>query len=45
MNTDYKPNSHRSKEGGQLAPVEDKKIEKVVRGKVKTKPKSGVHKL
>ena len=38
---DYKPNSHRFKEEQQKkAALEEKKIEKVVKGKVKTKKKS-----
>lgn len=36
---DYRSNSHRSKENNE------KKVEKVVRGKVKTKKKNQVHKL
>lgn len=39
---DYKPNSHKSK--GEVK-KEDKKIEKVATGKVKTKKKSGANKL
>ena len=45
MAEDYKPNSHRFKEEQAKAPAERKKVEKVVRGKVKTKPKSGASKL
>lgn len=41
---DYKPNSHRSKEGSTNKPPE-KKIEKVVSGTVKTRKKSGLSKL
>lgn len=44
MSEDYKPNSNRFKEA-QRAHAEKKKVEKVVHGKVKTKPKSGVSKL
>ena len=40
MNTDYKPNSHKSKQAAT-----EKKVEKVVRGRVKTKPKGGIGKL
>lgn len=39
----YKPNSHKSKE--QKEPVPEKKLEKVVQGKVTTKKKSEVSKL
>ena len=39
----YKPNSHKSKE--QQNPVPEKKLEKVVQGKVTTKKKSEVSKL
>lgn len=39
MSTEYKPNSHRSKQ------MPEKKVEKVVRGKVKTKPKGGISKM
>lgn len=39
----YKPNSHKSKE--QQEPVPEKKLEKVVQGKVTTKKKSEVSKL
>lgn len=35
--TDYKPNSHKYKEEQTELPVEKKKVEKVVSGKVKTK--------
>lgn len=44
MNEEYKPNSHKFREG-QSEALTDKKIEKVVHGKVKTKPKSGARKL
>lgn len=37
---DYKPNSHRFKEEQKKAALEEKKIEKVVKGKVQTKKKS-----
>ena len=40
---DYKPNSHKSK--AEQPAVEKKQIEKVVRGTVKTKPKSGLSKF
>lgn len=39
----YKPNSHKSKE--QQEPIPEKKLEKVVHGKVTTKKKSEVSKL
>ena len=38
---DYKPNSHRSKETAQKT---EKKVEKVVRGTVKTRKKNGLEK-
>lgn len=41
---DYKPNSHKSKENKD-APVEDKKVEKIVKGVVKTKKKNEIRKL
>jgi hypothetical protein len=47
MSEVYKPNSNRFKEEQKknADSTEKKKVEKVVRGKVKTKPKSGVSKL
>lgn len=42
---EYKPNSHRYKEEQASADVEKKKVEKVVKGAVKTKKKSELHKL
>lgn len=42
---EYKPNSHRYREGQADAPVERKKVEKVVKGVVKTKKKSQIHKF
>ena len=43
---DYKPNSHRFREEPkQLAPVEKKKVEKVVKGSVKTKKKGNLSKI
>lgn len=42
---DYKPNPYSSKEEPQAAPVEKKKVEKVVTGTVKTKKKNGFSKL
>lgn len=45
MNEEYKSNSHRSKEGKTEALTDRKKVEKVVHGKVRTKPKSGVSKI
>lgn len=44
MDMNYKPNSHKSKEE-QSALVDKKKVEKVVKGKVKTKKKSEVSKF
>ncbi len=44
MNEEYKPNSHKFREG-QSEALTDKKIQKVVHGKVKTKPKSGMSKI
>lgn len=44
--TDYKPNSHRFKEEQKDSPPEErKKVEKVVKGTVKTKKKSEISKL
>jgi hypothetical protein len=40
MNTDYKPNSHKSKQA-----LPEKKVEKVIHGRVKTKPKGGISKV
>lgn len=42
---DYKPNSHRFKEEQKESSVEPKKIEKVVKGVVKTKKKNEMRKL
>lgn len=42
---DYKPNSNRYKKEQKSAPDDRKKVEKVVKGTVKTKKKSGVSKL
>lgn len=42
---DYKPNSHRFKEEQKEAQVEEKRIEKVVKGNVKTKKKSEISKV
>ena len=42
---DYKPNSHLSRERQKQNPPEKKKIEKVVKGKVKAKKKNEVRKL
>ena len=44
MNEEYKPNSHKFRES-QTEALTDKKIQKVVHGKVKTKPKSGMSKI
>lgn len=45
MNEEYKSNSHRSKEGKTEALTDRKRVEKVVHGGVRTKPKSGVSKI
>ena len=45
MNEEYKSNSHRSKESKTEALTDRKKVEKVVHGRVRTKPKSGVSKI
>lgn len=45
MNEEYKSNSHRSKEGRTEALTDRKKVEKVVHGRVRTKPKSGASKI
>lgn len=45
MNEEYKSNSHRSKEGKTEALTDRKRVEKVVHGRVQTKPKSGVSKI
>ena len=42
---DYKPNSHKYKERQKEAANEEKRVQKVVSGNVKTKKKSDVHKL
>lgn len=42
---EYKPNSHRYREGQSDAPVERKKVEKVVKGTVKTRKKSEIRKF
>ena len=42
---DYKPNSKRYKTEQKNAPADKKKVEKVVKGAVKTRKKSGVSKL
>lgn len=42
---EYKPNSHRYRENQADTPVERKKVEKVVKGVVKTKKKSQIHKF
>lgn len=39
---EFKPNSHKSKE---LAPVPEKKVEKIVKGTVKSKKKNGIDRL
>lgn len=45
MSEEYLPNSHRYKEGQKESLPEKKRVEKVVHGKVKVRPKSGIHKL
>lgn len=45
MNEEYKSNSHRSKESKTEALTDRKRVEKVVHGRVRTKPKSGVSKI
>lgn len=42
--SEYKANSHKSKETTEVEVVEKKKVEKVTSGKVKTKKKSEIHK-
>ena len=42
---DYKPNSHRFKEEQKKSTTEDKKIQKVVQGSVKTRKKPGLTKF
>ena len=39
---EFKPNSHKSKE---LTPVPEKKVEKIVKGTVKSKKKNGIDRL
>ena len=44
--TDYKSNSHRAKETAlKTAATEKKKVEKVIKGKAKTRKKTGASKL
>lgn len=43
--TEYKPNSHRSKQGQNDTPPPEKKVEKVVTGPVKARKRSGLRKL
>lgn len=45
MNNDYTPNSHKFKEEQKQKALTDKKVEKVVTGKVKTVKKSGFRKI
>lgn len=45
MNEEYKSNSHKFKESQSQSLIEKKKVEKVVHGKVRTKPKSGISKI
>lgn len=45
MDMDYKPNSHKYKEEQKSLPAERKKVEKVVKGKVKTKKKGELAKF
>ena len=42
---DYKGNSHRSKAEGTAVSTEQKRVEKVVKGTVKTKKKNEIHKF
>ena len=42
---EYKPNSHRYREGQTEVPAERKKVEKVVKGAVKTRKKSEIRKF
>lgn len=42
--SEYKANSHKSKETTEVEVVEKRKVEKVTSGKVKTKKKSEIHK-
>lgn len=42
---DYKPNSFKSKSEKETRPAERQKLEKVVKGEVKTKKKSGAEKI
>lgn len=45
MSEEYKSNSHKFKESQSQSLIEKKKVEKVVHGKVRTKPKSGISKI
>ena len=45
MDMNYKPNSHKYKEEQKNVPAERKKVEKVVKGKVKTKKKGELSKF
>lgn len=45
MSEEYLPNSHRYKEGQKESLPEKKRVEKVIHGKVKVRPKSRMHKL
>ena len=45
MSEEYLPNSHRYKEGQKESLPEKKRVEKGIHGKVKVRPKSGLHKL
>ena len=45
MNNDYTPNSHKFKEEHKQKALTEKKVEKVVTGKVKTVKKSGFRKI
>lgn len=42
---DYKPNSHRFKDESKKVPAERRKVEKVIKGNVRTKKKSNASKL
>lgn len=45
MNEEYKSNSHKFRDSQPQALIEKKKVEKVVHGEVRTKPKSGISKI
>lgn len=45
MDENYKPNSHKYREEQKKAATERKQLDKVVKGKVRSKPRGGVSKL